>query len=67
MARVAAWLLHRAQVAIANHVFSRASREVQRARRVIEAMPDGRGVRTIDGKMQDAATWKQCRFMVASL
>ena len=26
--------------------------------------PDGRGVHMIDGKMQDDATWKQCRVMV---
>ena len=28
------------------------------------AIPDGRGVHMIDGKMQDDATWKQCRVMV---
>jgi malyl-CoA/(S)-citramalyl-CoA lyase len=31
---------------------------------VIEAIPDGRGVHMIDGKMQDDATWKQCKVMV---
>jgi malyl-CoA/(S)-citramalyl-CoA lyase len=31
---------------------------------VIEAIPDGRGVHMIDGKMQDDATWKQCQVMV---
>ena len=30
----------------------------------IEAIPDGRGVHMIDGKMQDDATWKQCKVMV---
>jgi malyl-CoA/(S)-citramalyl-CoA lyase len=34
------------------------------ARKVIEAIPDGRGVHMIDGKMQDDATWKQCKVMV---
>ena len=38
--------------------------EVIFARKVIEAIPDGRGVHMIDGKMQDDATWKQCRVMV---
>ena len=33
-------------------------------RRCIEAIPDGRGVHMIDGKMQDDATWKQCKVMV---
>ena len=31
---------------------------------MIEAIPDGRGVHMIDGKMQDDATWKQCKVMV---
>ena len=31
---------------------------------MIEAIPDGRGVHMIDGKMQDDATWKQCQVMV---
>ena len=31
---------------------------------MIEAIPDGAGVHMIDGKMQDDATWKQCKVMV---
>ena len=38
--------------------------EVAFAKKVIEAIPDGRGVHMVDGKMQDDATWKQCRVMV---
>ena len=38
--------------------------EVRFAKKVIEAIPDGRGVHMIDGKMQDDATWKQCKVMV---
>ena len=38
--------------------------EVLFAKKVLEAMPDGRGVHMIDGKMQDDATWKQCKVMV---
>ncbi len=38
--------------------------EVLFAKKVIEAIPDGRGVHMIDGKMQDDATWKQCKVMV---
>ena len=34
------------------------------AKKVLEAIPDGRGVHMIDGKMQDDATWKQCKVMV---
>ena len=38
--------------------------EVAFARRVLEAIPDGRGVGMLDGKMQDDATWKQAKVMV---
>ena len=45
-------------------MFSPPVDEVVFAKRVLEAMPDGRGVQMIDGKMQDDATWKQCKVMV---
>jgi malyl-CoA/(S)-citramalyl-CoA lyase len=34
------------------------------AKRILDAMPDGSGVATIDGKMQDDATWKQAKVIV---
>ncbi len=61
---VGAWSLHPSQIAIAKKVFSPPVDEVVFAKRVLEAMPDGRGVQMIDGKMQDDASWKQCRVMV---
>jgi malyl-CoA/(S)-citramalyl-CoA lyase len=61
---VGAWSLHPAQVDIAKKVFSPPPDEVKFAKKVIEAIPDGRGVHMIDGKMQDDATWKQCKVMV---
>ena len=61
---VGAWSLHPVQIAIAKKVFSPEPSEVEFAKRVIEAIPDGRGVHMIDGKMQDDATWKQCKVMV---
>ncbi len=61
---VGAWSLHPAQIAIAKKVFSPDPDEVRFAKRVIEAIPDGRGVHMIDGKMQDDATWKQAKVMV---
>ncbi|HET9103401.1 MAG TPA: CoA ester lyase, partial [Solirubrobacteraceae bacterium] len=45
-------------------VFSPPVDEVLFAKKVLEAIPDGRGVHMIDGKMQDDATWKQCKVMV---
>ena len=61
---VGAWSLHPSQITIAKKVFSPPVDEVKFAKRVLEAMPDGRGVQMIDGKMQDDATWKQCKVMV---
>src|SRR5918911_844274 len=61
---VGAWSLHPVQIGIAKKVFSPDPEEVRFAKKVIEAIPDGRGVHMIDGKMQDDATWKQCRVMV---
>jgi len=61
---VGAWSLHPTQLAIAKKVFSPPPEEVVFAKRVLEAMPDGRGVLMLDGKMQDDATWKQCKVMV---
>jgi malyl-CoA/(S)-citramalyl-CoA lyase len=64
MGCVGAWSLHPAQIAVAKRVFSPEADEVAFARRVLEAIPDGRGVGMLDGKMQDDATWKQARVMV---
>ena len=61
---VGTWTLHPVQIEIAKKVFSPDPDEVRFAQKVIEAIPDGRGVHMIDGKMQDDATWKQCKVMV---
>lgn len=61
---VGAWSLHPVQIDIAKKVFSPEPEEVRFAQKVIDAIPDGRGVHMIDGKMQDDATWKQCKVMV---
>jgi len=65
MGCVGAWSLHPVQIDIAKKVFSPDPEEVRFAKKVIEAIPDGRGVHMIDGKMQDDATWKQCQVMVS--
>ena len=52
------------QIDIAKKIFSPDPDEVKFPKKVIEAIPDGRGVHMIDGKMQDDATWKQCKVMV---
>src|SRR3954451_5552153 len=64
MGCVGTWSLHPAQMEVAKRVFPPDPDEVACARRVLEAIPDGRGVHMIDGKMQDDATWKQSKVMV---
>ncbi|MDX2264499.1 MAG: CoA ester lyase [Hyphomicrobiales bacterium] len=58
-----AWSLHPSQIAIAKRVFSPDPAEVEFARKIIAAMPDGTGAVMIDGKMQDDATWKQAKVI----
>jgi len=62
---VGAWSLHPVQIAIANRVFSPSVDDVRHARRVIAAMGDGTGAVMLDGKMEDDASVKQCKVMVA--
>ena len=62
---VGAWSLHPKQIAIANRVFSPSVEDVTHARRVIAAMGDGTGAVMLDGKMEDDASVKQCKVMVA--
>jgi malyl-CoA/(S)-citramalyl-CoA lyase len=62
---VGAWSLHPVQIDIAKKVFSPDPDEVRWARRVVEEMgEDGRGAVMIDGKMQDDATYKQCKVVL---
>ena len=61
---VGAWSLHPVQIDIAKKVFSPPADDVLWAKKVIAAMGDGTGAVMIDGKMQDDATFKQCRVMV---
>ena len=62
---VGTWTLHPVQIDIAKRVFSPEADEVAWARRVVEEMgEDGRGAVMIDGKMQDDATFKQCKVVL---
>jgi len=64
MGCVGAWSLHPSQIEIAKRVFTPPADEVLWAKRVLAAMPDGSGTMMLEGKMQDDATWKQCKVMV---
>jgi malyl-CoA/(S)-citramalyl-CoA lyase len=62
---VGTWTLHPVQVDIAKRVFSPEVDDVKWAQKVVEAMgEDGRGAVMIDGKMQDDATFKQCKVVL---
>jgi malyl-CoA/(S)-citramalyl-CoA lyase len=61
---VGAWSLHPVQIDIAKKVFSPEVEEVRWAKKVVEAMGDGTGAVMIDGKMQDDATYKQCKVVL---
>jgi malyl-CoA/(S)-citramalyl-CoA lyase len=62
---VGTWTLHPVQIEIAKRVFSPEPDEVRWAKRVVDEMPQGgRGAVMIDGKMQDDATYKQCRVVL---
>jgi malyl-CoA/(S)-citramalyl-CoA lyase len=58
---VGAWSLHPVQIDVAAKVFSPDPSEVAWAKRVVEEMGDGSGRRHDRRKMQDDATYKQCR------
>ncbi|MEQ1873005.1 MAG: CoA ester lyase [Ilumatobacteraceae bacterium] len=62
---VGAWSLHPSQIEIAKRVFSPRPADVQQAQRVIDAMGDGTGAVMLDGKMEDDASVKQCKVVVA--
>ena len=61
---VGAWSLHPVQIDIAKRVFSPDPKDVEHAKRVVEAMGDGTGALMIDGKMEDDASVKQCKVIL---
>ena len=61
---VGAWSLHPVQIDIAKKVFSPEPERGRWAKKVVEEMGDGTGAVMIDGKMQDDATYKQCKVVL---
>jgi malyl-CoA/(S)-citramalyl-CoA lyase len=62
---VGAWSLHPVQIDIAKRVFSPDPADVAHAREVVAAMGDGTGAVMLNGKMEDDASVKQCKVMLA--
>ena len=62
------WAIHPSQIALANEVFTPPEPEVDRARRILEALEqaarEGRGAAQLDGRMIDAASARMARVVV---
>lgn len=62
------WAIHPSQIALANEVFAPSPAEVEKARRILQAMADaqasGQGAVALDGKLIDNASIKQARVIV---
>lgn len=63
------WAIHPSQIELANEVFSPPRDEVDRARRIIEALAEaaaqGKGAAAVDGKMIDAASERMAQTVIA--
>lgn len=62
------WAIHPSQIALANEVFTPPVREVERARRILDALDqaarEGRGAAQLDGRMIDAASARMAQNVV---
>jgi len=62
------WAIHPSQIALANEVFTPPLREVERARRILDALDqaarEGRGAAQLDGRMIDAASARMAQNVV---
>jgi malyl-CoA/(S)-citramalyl-CoA lyase len=62
------WAIHPSQIALANEVFTPPPKEVERARRILDALDtaarEGRGAAQLDGRMIDAASARMARVVV---
>jgi citrate lyase subunit beta/citryl-CoA lyase len=63
------WAIHPSQIELANDEFSPSETEVERARRIIDALREaeaaGKGAASLDGKMIDAASERMARNVIA--
>jgi malyl-CoA/(S)-citramalyl-CoA lyase len=62
------WAIHPSQIALANQVFTPPAAEVQRARRILDALEqaarEGKGAAQLDGRMIDAASARMAQNAV---
>jgi malyl-CoA/(S)-citramalyl-CoA lyase len=64
------WAIHPKQVTLANEVFTPPAKEVERARRILQAMEEasreGKGAVSLDGRLIDIASIRQAETLVAT-
>jgi len=62
------WAIHPSQIGLANEVFSPSEKEIEKAKRILEAMEkaqkEGQGAVALDGKLIDIASIKQAEVLV---
>ena len=62
------WAIHPSQIALANETMSPSEVEVNRARRILEAMTvaaaEGKGAASLDGRLIDYASIRQAEVLV---
>jgi malyl-CoA/(S)-citramalyl-CoA lyase len=65
------WAIHPSQVALANEVFTPSEAEIEKARRILEAMAqaakDGKGAVALDGRLIDAASIRMAEQLIATV
>jgi malyl-CoA/(S)-citramalyl-CoA lyase len=65
------WAIHPSQIELANEVFTPSDAEVDRARRILEAMEEaakqGRGAVALDGRLIDAASIRMAENLMAAV
>jgi len=65
------WAIHPSQVELANEVFTPTEAEVERARRIVEAMEiaakEGKGAASLDGRLIDAASIRMAENLLAKV
>ena len=63
------WAIHPSQIELANDVFTPSDAEVERARRILDAMEEaakvGKGAVSLDGRLIDAASIRMAQNLVA--
>jgi malyl-CoA/(S)-citramalyl-CoA lyase len=63
------WAIHPSQIALANQAMGPPAAEVEKARRILEAMAaaraDGKGAVSLDGRLIDIASIRQAEALVA--